>query len=130
MVLGCLCAAGYLGVEARDAKRVERGNELARAGDYAGALREAATVRGAPAEVRALLLEANALFAARRYRAASRAFAALAKRDPNNWVVHAEWARVLVALGRQRAVRARYDRARQLNPNLPRPPGVRAEPER
>lgn len=121
IALACALGAGYLAAEAVDAERVQRANELGIAGDYEGALSAAARVQGGPAERRAMQVEANALYAAGRLEQAADAFARLARRDPHNWVVHSEHARVLLALGARRRARAAMARARRLNPTLPLP---------
>jgi tetratricopeptide (TPR) repeat protein len=110
----------FLGLNGRDASRVRDANDAGARGNYDAAVAIAGQVHRAPAEVGALLATARALTGARRLRQADTAWAAVARRDPNNWQVHLEWARALVGLGGDRAAAAaHYRRARQLNPRLP-----------
>ena len=118
----CALVGGFLALNGRDASTVRRANEAGAAGRFDEAVRHAERVRRAPADLRALLAIARAHTAAGRPAQADRAWAAAARRDPNNWIVHYEWAR---ALGLFRADPARiartYRRARDLNPRLPAP---------
>jgi Flp pilus assembly protein TadD len=119
----CLLGAVYLEVERRDQVRLKDANELGRKGNYLVAAREAERVSRAPADGRALLVRAYALAGARRDRQASDAFAAAARRDPNNWVIHRDWALLLQRLGNVRRARAEMGRALGLNPRMQLPPG-------
>jgi tetratricopeptide (TPR) repeat protein len=110
----------FLALNGRDASLVRDANQAGRAGRFDEAVKTAARVTRAPADTRALLAEARAQTAARRLAPADAAWAAVARRDPNNWRVHYEWARALGSLGGDRAKAARvYARARELNPRLP-----------
>ena len=95
-------------------------NELGAAGRYDAAIATARQVHRAPADAGALLVQARAQTAAGRLGAADAAWAAAARRDPNNWEIHFEWARAIASLQGDRAVALRhYARARELNPRLP-----------
>ena len=124
MAAVCALLAGFMALNGRDASMVRRANEAGAAGRFDDAVRHAERVNRAPADLRALLVIARAHTAAGRGAQADRAWAAVARRDPNNWVVHCEWARALgvVRADPDRIARI-YRRARDLNPRLPRPPG-------
>jgi predicted Zn-dependent protease len=116
----CVVIALYLALAAGDASHVRRANEAGRAGHLEEALREARAVRRGPARTSALLVQARALTEQGRLRAADAAWRAVARRDPNEWQVHLEWAQALVRLGGDRRAAVReYLRARALNPSLP-----------
>jgi Flp pilus assembly protein TadD len=122
LVVAVVCAllAIFLALNGRDASLVRDANREGRAGRFDVALQTAGKVHRAPADLRALLATARAHTAARRLGPADAAWAAVARRDPNNWRVHFEWARALGSLGGDRDKAARvYARARQLNPRLP-----------
>jgi Flp pilus assembly protein TadD len=112
-------SAIFLALGARDAALVREANEQGARGDYDSALATAAKVHRAPAELGALLASAHALTAARRWPEADTAWAAVARRDPNNWQVHLGWARAAATAGGDfAAARSHYQRARDLNPQL------------
>jgi tetratricopeptide (TPR) repeat protein len=122
LVVAVVCAllAMFLALNGRDASLVRDANREGRAGRLDAALQTAGKVHRAPADLRALLATARAHTAAGRLPQADAAWAAVARRDPNNWRVHFEWARALGALDGDEAKAVRvYDRARELNPRLP-----------
>lgn len=119
----CLLTAVYLGANDRDADRVRDADQRGAAGDYAGALRVARDVSAPPQDARALLIQAYALQALGRRPQASRAFARAAARDPNNWVIHRDWAILLAQLGRRTQARDEMTRALALNPRMALPTG-------
>lgn len=99
---------------------MRRANELGAQGRYAEAAREAASVTRAPAEASALVARARALTGEGRLAAADAAWERAARRTPNDWQVHFEWATAVFVLGGDRARALRiYARARELNPFLP-----------
>lgn len=120
-----MCALGaiYLAGQRQQADHVRDANELGAAGKYAQALRAARRVRGAPQEAEAIRVQAYALAAERRYAEASRAFAVAVTRNPNNWVLHRDWAIVLRALGRRSASSRELSRALIMNPRMAIPAG-------
>lgn len=125
LVVAALCAglAGYLALSARDERTLREANRLGAAGEPAAALRKAAEVTRAPAGTRARLTEAYAALAANRPDVAVRAFAAAARRDRENWVVHRDWALALVRAGHVERGRRRMARAVALNPRMRVPYG-------
>jgi Flp pilus assembly protein TadD len=118
----CALAAVYFGVHYRDAVRLRSANELGHAGRYDEALQKAEAISHVPEAGRALLVQAYALVALHRDRDASTAFAAAARRDPDNWRVHRDWSLVLDRLGAHRRAVAERARAKSLNPRLLGPP--------
>lgn len=99
---------------------MRKANEHGAAGRFDAAVREAARVDRAPTDLRALTVIARAQTAAGNLEAADRAWAQVARRDPNNWRVHYEWARALGILRGSPAKTTRiYRRALELNPRLP-----------
>lgn len=119
----CVATAAYLQLAAQDAGRALDAERAARAGRFDEALDLARTVRRAPADLRARLTEARVLTAQGKGRRASDAYAAVARRDPNNWLVHWEWARQSAPLDLPAAIE-RLRRAKELNPLLPVQPGI------
>jgi len=119
----CLLSALYLAANDRDADRVRDADRLGAAGDYAGALRVARDVSAPPQDARALVVQAYALHALGRRPQASRAFARAVARDPNNWVLHRDWAVVLAQLGRRAQAGDEMSRALALNPRMSLPAG-------
>jgi len=116
----CALVAIFLAVNARDASVLRQANEHGAAGRFGDAVAAAGRVRRAPADARALVAAARARTAAGELLAADRAWAAAARRDPNRWQVHFEWARALGVLrGDPAAAQRHYRRARALNPLLP-----------
>ena len=98
---------------------MRKANEHGAAGRFDAAVREAARVDRAPTDLRALTVIARAQTAAGNLEAADRAWAQVARRDPNNWRVHYEWARAVAILGGPPERRdAAFARAVELNPRL------------
>jgi tetratricopeptide (TPR) repeat protein len=123
----CALVAIYLGLQARDAATVRDADRLARGGQWDRAIAGVRDVTRAPSDLRALVVRARSLTALQRRDAADAAWRRVARRDPNNWQVHYEWARAVGLLGGDPAAATRhYDRARELNPQLPPLP----EPQR
>ena len=116
----CLAAAVYLQQGAQAAGDAREATRAAREGRFEEAVRLAREVERAPADLRARLTEARALAAMRRLEAADAAYAAVARRDPNNWIVQLEWARATILIDFDAAV-ARLRRAHELNPRLVAP---------
>ena len=117
-VAAALLATLYLAVHAVDARRLERANQLGLAGSYEEAAAEARRVSHAPAETRALQVQAVALTALGRYDDATAAWVRLVGRDPNSWIVHLGLARTRLLAGDAAGARAALARARQLNPRV------------
>lgn len=118
----CALLAIFLALNGRDASLVRDANDAGRAGRFDEAIALAARVRRPPADLRALVATARAHTAARRLDAADAAWAAAARRDPNSWEVHYEWAHALFVLGApRRRILEVYGRARELNPQLQPP---------
>jgi tetratricopeptide (TPR) repeat protein len=116
----CALLAIFLALNGRDASLVRDANDAGRAGRFDEVVSTADRVHRAPADLRALVAKARAHTGAGRLGQADAAWAAVARRDPNNWEVHYEWARALIFLGGDREKAAAiYDRARELNPQLP-----------
>jgi Flp pilus assembly protein TadD len=116
----CCVSAIFLGLDAHDASLVREANGQGARGDYDSALATAAKVHRAPAQLGAMLVTARTLSAQGRLPEADAAWAAVARRDPNNWHVHLEWARTIARLhGDGAAALSHYRRARELNPQLP-----------
>lgn len=121
--LVCAALAAYLAMAARDERTLQRANALGAQGDAVGALRLARSVERAPATTRAHLTAAYAALAAGRPAEAITEFAAAARRDPDDWVIHRDWALALAATGQRDRAARRMTRAAQLNPRLRVPPG-------
>jgi Flp pilus assembly protein TadD len=119
----CLGATIFFAISRQDAAHVRTANQDASAGRYAEAIQEAQRVHHAPADARALLLEAQVYAVAGRNRDASFLYGRLARRDPNNWSVHRDWSAVLGRLGDTTLARAELRRAERLNPRLLRTSG-------
>ena len=118
----CALLSIFLALNGRDASLVRDANAAGAAGRFDEAVATAARVRRTPADTRALVAIARAHTAAARLAAADRAWAAAARRDPNNWRVHYEWARAVAILGGSADRRdAIYERAVELNPRLAGP---------
>jgi len=113
----------YLAVHREDASHLREATELSEGGFQAKALGEADQVSRRPAETRALLLRASAYRASGRQAQALDAFALAADRDPNNWIIHRDWAVELRASGRRRAAARQMGVALGLNPRLDLPSG-------
>lgn len=116
--MSCAAIAVYLQLGARDAGRVRAANDQAAAGRFAQAVSTARSVDSTPADLRAMHVEARTLALAGRPAAASRVYARIARRDPNNWLIQYEWARVSFRTEPVAAI-ARMRRAKELNPLLP-----------
>jgi hypothetical protein len=120
--LVCVLVAIFLALNGRDASVVRTANEQGAAAHYDQAIATAQRVHRSPADLHALEVVARANTAAQRLHAADLAWAALARRDPNNWEVHYDWARSLAILrGAPEDIALHYRRARELNPRLPAP---------
>lgn len=122
LITAVLCAATavYLQIGAGEADLARGAAEQAAAGRTERALETARKVDGAPADLRARLVEARSLVALGRTEQASRAYAEVARRDPNNWLVQYEWARATFEAEPEAALE-RLRRAKALNPLLPAP---------
>lgn len=116
----CASCALLLQLGAHDAAQTARAGELAAAGRLDEAIATAREVDRAPSDLRARLLEARALAVAGRTAQADRAYAQVAARDPNNWLVHYEWARATFRHDLDASIE-RLRRAKELNPLLPVP---------
>lgn len=128
LAVACGLAAGYLFLQRDDAATLERANELGTERRYAAALEEARRVSRAPASDRAPLVEAYALAGLRRLEESAQAFSRAARRDPRNWVIYRDWARVQLALGRPGAAGRTMAKAQALNPRMTLPAGFHAAP--
>lgn len=124
----CGLAAAYLFQQQGDAATLERANALGTEGRYRAAIEEARAVSRAPAADRAPLVVAYAYAGLGRLEESERAFARAARRDPRNWVVHRDRARVQLALGRTAEAGETMSRAQALNPRMTLPAGFQAAP--
>ena len=122
LALLCLSLGVYLAVSSRQEGRLDRAAADLAAGRNADALRELEGLDG-EAGRRAAALRGRAYRNSGRLDAARREFQTAARRDPNNWVLQREYARVLLALGERAKARARMSRAKALNPRMVLPPG-------
>ena len=118
----CIVAVIYLLAAQHDASRLASANRQDAAGHYAAALDSARHVSRTPAKDRAMLVEAYALESLGRTGAADRAYAEAAKADPNNWVLHRDWALLLAHAGQTGRARQEMNRALELNPLMEMPP--------
>jgi len=125
VAIAALCAltAIYLAQARNDAEVLREANQQGLAGRFDAAARTAHGLDRAPADARARLVEAHALEAARRPAAASDAYARAARRTPNDWVVHRDWAVLLNRLRDHRAASREIGRALALNPRMALPAG-------
>ncbi len=123
VAVGSLLAALYLAGAQRDAAHVDDANRLGAQGRYADAERAARRAEREPASTRARLVEAYALRDQGRIAEAERAFADVARADPNEWTVRRDHAVLLARLGRREAAAREMARALQLNPRMRLPPG-------
>ena len=120
----CILLAIFLALNGRDAAHVRNADQAGREGRFDEAVQIAGRAQRSPAQARALVTIARAHTAAGRLEEADQAWAAAARRDPNNWRVHFEWARAIGILqGPADRREAAYARARELNPKLPPAPG-------
>lgn len=119
----CVFAALYLTQQRREAGRVQAASEAGSAGEYGTALRLAGEVSDPPHDAEALRIRAYALIYLSRFAAASQAFGAAVARNPNDWVLHRDWAIVLRFLGKRSLSRREISRALALNPRMALPPG-------
>jgi Flp pilus assembly protein TadD len=123
----CLLAATYFALERRDAERLRDANIAGAHGRFSQAVDASRAVKRAPAQARALLVEARAQRALGHRAAARRAFEQAARRDPNNWEIHRDWAILLSGLGDRAGAGRQMSRALSLNPRMTLPAGfVRA----
>jgi Flp pilus assembly protein TadD len=119
----CLLTAGWLALHARDESALRAANTLGLHGHYAAAAARARTVHRAPAEGRALRVQAYAAAATGHLRDAAALFARAAARDPRDWELQRDWARTLLAAGRREAAARHMAAALALNPRMALPPG-------
>jgi predicted Zn-dependent protease len=119
VAVASVACAVYLAFAARDAGHVQRANELALDGRFEEAVSEARHVGSAPADLRARLVEANALAAAGRPGEAADVMAVVARRDPENWIVRARYAQLLFVDGDVKGALREATEAKRLNPRLP-----------
>jgi Flp pilus assembly protein TadD len=121
----CLLTAGWLALHARDESALRAANTLGLQGHYAAAAARARTVHRAPAEGRALRVQAYAVAAEGRVSEAAALFARAAARDPRDWELQRDWARTLLAIGHRKAAARHMAAALVLNPRMVLPPGFR-----
>src|SRR5688572_27720256 len=100
IALALLCAVFgiYLALSSRGEARLERANAHVLAGRSAEALAELEGLDGETGR-RAEVLRGYAYRDSGRLDQARRAFQTAVRRDPNNWVLQREYARVLLRLG-------------------------------
>lgn len=122
IALVCASLGIYLAVSSRGEGRLDRAGADLLAGRNAEALRELEGLEGESGS-RAAALRGRAFRNSGRLEQARREFQTAARRDPNNWVLQRDYARVLLALGERTKARARMSRARALNPRMPLSPG-------
>lgn len=115
---GCLLAALYLGISAQQASLVSDADELVAAGEPREALVKAREASRFPAAADAQLVQAYALDQRGDYDAAAQAFERAAQREPENWVIHRDWAVVLAQAGDEEGARREITRAVELNPRM------------
>lgn len=111
-------AAVYFGLHAQDAREVRDAERLLLRGQLEAAADSAATVDRAPADARALVVRAHALGALGDFERADAAWQAAIRRDPNDWILEFEYARMLIRAGRFEAADRHIERARALNPQM------------
>jgi len=124
IVLALLCGvfAVYLALSGRREATLQRAQADLVAGRSAEALAELKDVEG-ETDGRAAALRGYAYRDIGRLEPARRAFQTAARRDPNNWVLQREYARILLRLGERSKARARMSRAKALNPRMLLPSG-------
>ena len=122
LALLCLSLGLYLAVSSRAEGRLDRASENLVEGRTADALQELEALEG-EAALRAAALRGRAYRNSGRLEEARREFQMAARRDPNNWVLQREYARVLLSIGERARARARMSRAKALNPRMVLPPG-------
>lgn len=127
VALVCAGLGVHLAVTSRSEAALQRAQADLLGGREAAALDELEGLDG-EAGRRAAALRGYAHRAAGRLEPARRAFQSAARRDPNNWVLQREYARVLLALGERAKARARMSRATALNPRMVLPAGF-ADPK-
>lgn len=115
----------YLAAVSRGEAALERAQAELIDGRGDAALAELEGLEG-ETDRRAAALRGYAHRAEGRLRPARRAFQSAVRRDPNNWILHREYGRVLLALGERAKARARMSRAMALNPRMVLPPGFAA----
>jgi Flp pilus assembly protein TadD len=118
----CVMLAALLFINQRQAERLDDALASYYRGDHAGALRQASDVTRAPSRGLALLVAGSSLALRNRPAEASRVYSLAVHRDPNNWVLHRNWAVVLAALGKRSEASREMAKAVQLNPLLTLPP--------
>ena len=121
--LVCLLAGLYLAQARHDAELLKQANHQGLTRQYEEAVATARQIKRPPSDARALAVEAYALQRLGRPRAASIAFEKAVRRNPNDWVLHRDWAVQLASLGQRRQAAKEMGRALQLNPRLALPPG-------
>ena len=129
VLVALLCAAlgVHLAITSSSEAALQRAQAALLDGHEAAALAELDGLDG-EAGRRAAALRGYAHRAAGRLQPARLAFQTAARRDPNNWVLQREYARVLLALGERAKARARMSRAKALNPRMVLPAGF-ADPQ-
>jgi Flp pilus assembly protein TadD len=121
--LVCLLAGLYLAQARHDAQLLKEANHLGLARQYEEAVTTARMVKRPPSDAQALAVQAYALERLDRPRAASLAYERAVRRDPNNWILHRDWAVLLASLGKRRQAAQEMGLALRLNPRLELPPG-------
>lgn len=115
---GSLLAALYLGISAQQASLVSDADELVAAGEPREALAKAHQASRFPAAADAQLVQAYALDQLGNYDGAAQAFERAAQREPENWIIHRDWAVALAAAGDEEGARREITRAVELNPRM------------
>ncbi|MBA3327271.1 MAG: tetratricopeptide repeat protein [Solirubrobacterales bacterium] len=126
----CMGLGVYLAVAHRDEARLEEGNVEALAARYPQAIRAIDDVRDGVAGARADVLRGYAEAARGRFPASAPFFSRALRRDPNNWVLHRDYAVLLRLLGQREKAQARMRRALALNPRMTLPVGFAAVNDR
>ena len=112
----CLVAAAYLMVAQRQASDLQHARDLARAGHYGEAVRQAEGISGASVTgARAVVARSGG------GAAADRAFARAVAADPTNWALRRDWAVLLYVDGQRRRAAQQAETALSLNPRMELP---------
>jgi len=125
VALVCAGLGIYLALSSGGEARLHRANAHMLAGRDAAALAELRGLEGEPGR-RAAALRGYAQLGRGQLRQARTAFRQAVQRDPNNWVLHRDYAIVLRRLGDRARARTRMGTALALNPRMILPPGFAA----
>jgi Flp pilus assembly protein TadD len=114
--------AAYLALNATDARRIRRANELGARGFYSQAIAVAGKVSSGSQRGDALRVDGYSDLALGRDRDAIAAFRQALRHTPQDWVLHRDLASALLLVGARASARVEMGRALALNPKLVLPP--------